>query len=61
MEYVYKIFAEDIVNMATEFWLDTYFDNEAGEFRFSHSDDLLSDFSFIEPEVNMKYTKGCIL
>ena len=35
------------------FWLDTYFDNETGQYRFSHSKDLVSEFDFIQPMVSL--------
>ena len=34
------------------FWMDTYFDNESEEYRFSYSNDFVSDFDFIEPMVS---------
>ena len=38
--------------IGTRFWMDTYFDNETEEYRFSHSNDFLYDFHFIEPAVS---------
>ena len=46
-------FSVDSVEIPDPFWLDTYFDNETGEYRFSHSNDLISEFDFIEPMVGL--------
>ena len=43
-------FIDDLTKM---FWLDTYFDNETRAFKFSHSNDLVLDFTFIEPKVSL--------
>ena len=43
----------DSVEIPDPFWLDTYFDNETEEYRFSHSNDLISEFDFIEPMVGL--------
>ena len=45
-------FAADPI-FENHFWMDTYFDNETEEYRFSHSNDLVSDFGFIVPEVSL--------
>ena len=46
-------FSVDPVEIPDPFWLDTYFDNETEEYRFSHSKDLISEFDFIEPMVGL--------
>ena len=43
----------DPIAIPDPFWLDTYFDNETEEYRFSHSNDLISEFDFIEPMVGL--------